>query len=81
VEDTQSQKLLQIKSDLVVLASPLASLGTQDESIVEFLGENGFAPRVVKEGKVYACGTVTGPTDIPTSVAEANAVALRVCRT
>jgi len=78
VEDTQSQEVLQIESDLVVLASPLASLGVHDESIVDFLGVNGFAPRVVKQGRVYACGTATGPTDIPTSIAEANAIALRV---
>jgi heterodisulfide reductase subunit A-like polyferredoxin len=78
VEDTQSQQVLEIESDLVVLASPLASLGDHDDSIAGFLVENGFAPRVVKKGSIYACGTATGPTDIPTSIAEANAVALRV---
>jgi heterodisulfide reductase subunit A len=78
VEDTQSQKLIDIESDLVVLASPLAPLGTDNDPVSEFLAEYGFAERVIKEGKVYACGTATGPTDIPTSVAEANAVALRV---
>ncbi|MBE0526544.1 MAG: hypothetical protein IH631_06345, partial [Candidatus Thorarchaeota archaeon] len=58
--------------------SPLASLGIEDESITGFFAENAFAHRIVREGKVYACGTATGPTDIPTSIAEANAVALRV---
>lgn len=78
VEDTQSQKIMHIESDLVVLASPLASRGIEDESLVDFYGENGYAPRMVKKGMVYACGTATGPADIPTSMAEANAVALRV---
>jgi len=78
VEDTQSQKLMQIESDLVVLASPLAPWGTSNDPVSEFLGEYGFAQRIAKEGKVYACGTATGPTDIPTSIAEANAIALRV---
>jgi heterodisulfide reductase subunit A len=78
VEDTQSQKLMHIESDLVVLASPLASQGIEDETLANFYGENGFAPRTVRKGMVYACGTATGPTDIPTSIAEANAVALRV---
>ena len=78
VEDTQSQKLMQIESDLVVLASPLAPLGISSDPVSAFLGEYGFAQRVAKKGKVYACGTATGPTDIPTSIAEANAVAFRV---
>jgi len=78
VEDTQSQKLMKIESDLVVLASPLAPLGTGNGPVSEFLGNYGFTERVVKEGKIYSCGTATGPTDIPTSIAEANAIALRV---
>lgn len=78
VEDTQSQKRMQIESDLVVLASPLASLGIESDSLTDFFAEYGFAHRVVREGKIYACGTATGPTDIPTSIAEANAVALKV---
>ncbi|MHA1613494.1 MAG: FAD-dependent oxidoreductase [Candidatus Thorarchaeota archaeon] len=78
VEDTQSQKRMEIESDLVVLASPLAPLAEQSDALSEFLGEYGFVSRIAKEGRIYACGTATGPTDIPTSIAEANAVALEV---
>ncbi|MHA1587455.1 MAG: hypothetical protein ACTSV9_01640, partial [Candidatus Thorarchaeota archaeon] len=78
VEDTQTQQRMEIESDLVVLASPLSPLASQSDVLTDFLGEYGFASRVVKEGRVYACGTATGPEDIPTSIAEANAIALRV---
>ena len=78
VEDTQTQQRMELESDLVVLASPLSPLASQSDLLTDFLGVYGFAPRVVKEGRVYACGTATGPEDIPTSIAEANAIALRV---
>ncbi len=42
------------------------------------LNHYGFIAQVEPEKGIYACGTSTGPTDIPTSVTEANSVALQV---
>jgi len=78
VEDTESLKRLEVKSDIVVLASPLVPLASQQEAFTNFLDVHGFSLRQNEESGVYACGTSTGPTDIPTSVAEANSVALEV---
>lgn len=78
VENTESLKRQEIKSDIVVLASPLVPHALQQESFIGFLDAYGFSHRRNEEGGVYACGTSTGPTDIPTSIAEANAVALEV---
>ncbi len=76
VEDTQTQKNEAIKSQLVVLASPLVPLASQEEYLTPLVDGQGFATRNV-EG-FYACGTATGPKDIPTSIAEANSIALQV---
>jgi len=78
VEDTESLKRLEIKSDIAVLASPLVPLASQQEVFTNLLDEYGFSRRRSEERGVYACGTSTGPADIPTSVAEANSVALQV---
>ncbi len=78
VEDTESRKRLEIKSDLVVLASPLIPHASQQEDFTGFLDEYGFSRCRSEKAGVYACGTSTGPADIPTSIAEANAVALEV---
>ncbi len=77
VEDTESQKRLEIDSDIVILASPLVSLAPKNESFSDYLNQYGFVNPSGTKG-IYACGTSTGPTDIPTSVAEANSVALQV---
>jgi len=77
VEDTASRKRLEIASDLVVLASPLVPLASDHEQFTAMLDEYGFISQGKKE-RIYACGTSTGPTDIPASVAEANSVALQV---
>jgi heterodisulfide reductase subunit A len=78
VEDTEAQKRLEIESDIVVLASPLVPHAAEKEIFNSFLGEYGFAARHDAPKGIYACGTATGPTDIPASVAEANSVALEV---
>ncbi|MFX1416619.1 MAG: hypothetical protein ACFFC0_07385, partial [Promethearchaeota archaeon] len=78
VEDTESLKRQEIKSDIVVLASPLVPHASQQEAFTVFLDAYGFSQRRNEEPRVYACGTSTGPTDIPTSIAEANGVALEV---
>jgi len=78
VEDTQSQKRMQIESDLVVLATPLNPHAKESGPLAEFLDSHGFATDLAEVKGVYACGTATGPADIPTSIAEANAVALQV---
>jgi heterodisulfide reductase subunit A len=77
VEDTESKKRLELESDLVVLASPLVPLASEEEQFTSMLDRYGFVSQGSKKG-VYACGTATGPTDIPTSVTEANSVALQV---
>ena len=78
VEDTESLKRQEIKSDIVVLASPLVPLASQQEAFSSFLDVHGFSLRHNEESGVYACGISTGPTDIPASVTEANSVALEV---
>lgn len=78
VEDTQSQSRQEIESDLVVLAAPLVPLGPQNEALTAYLDEQGFAAQSHSSPKIYSCGTAIGPTDIPTSIAQANSVALQV---
>ncbi len=78
VEDTESRKRIEIESDLVVLASPLVSLSSEKKEFTVTLDEYGFFSRQGSRERIYACGTSTGPTDIPNSVAEANSVALQV---
>ncbi|MHA2601963.1 MAG: 4Fe-4S dicluster domain-containing protein [Candidatus Thorarchaeota archaeon SMTZ1-83] len=78
VEDTESQKRLEIESDLVVLASPLVPHAAEREVFNSFLDKYGFAARHNALKGIYACGTSTGANDIPGSVAEANSVALEV---
>ncbi len=78
VEDTEANKRLEIQSDLVVLASPLVPLASEEEQLAHMLDRYGFFSHLDPSERVYACGTSTGPTDIPTSVTEANSVALRV---
>ncbi len=76
VEDTQTQKTEAIKSQLVVLASPLVPLASEEEYLTLLVDRQGFATR--NADGFYACGTATGPKDIPTSIAEANSIALQV---
>ena len=78
VEDTESQIRLELESDIVVLASPLVPLAPKNESFNNLLDQYGFIPRQSGTNGIYACGTSTGPTDIPSSIAEANSVALQV---
>lgn len=78
LEDTQSQSKREIESDLVVMAAPLVPLSTQNEVFTEFVDQYGFVKESKKTPKVYACGTSTEPTDIPTSIAQANEIAVRV---
>jgi heterodisulfide reductase subunit A-like polyferredoxin len=78
VEDTESKKRLEIGSDLVVLSSPLVSLAAKEEQFASLLDKHGFVSCPDSGERIYACGTSLGPTDIPTSVAEANSVALQV---
>ncbi|MFX1331244.1 MAG: FAD-dependent oxidoreductase [Promethearchaeota archaeon] len=78
VEDTESKKRLELESDLVVLASPLIPLASENEEFMAMLDQYGFVSRQASKKGIYACGTSTGPTDIPTSVTEANSVALQV---
>jgi heterodisulfide reductase subunit A-like polyferredoxin len=78
VEDTESKKRLEIDSDLIVLSSPLVSLASKKEQFTSMLDKYGFISHQDSRERIYACGTCTGPTDIPTSIAEANSVALQV---
>ena len=78
VEDTESMKRVELESDLVVLASPLVPLASEKEEFTAFLDEYGFITHQGPKKGIYACGTSTGPTDIPASVTEANSVALQV---
>ncbi|MGD9396103.1 MAG: FAD-dependent oxidoreductase [Candidatus Thorarchaeota archaeon] len=78
VEDTSLIKRLEIESNLVVLASPLESLASHEEQFTSMLDHYGFITQVEPVKGIYACGTSTGPTDIPASVTEANSVALQV---
>jgi heterodisulfide reductase subunit A-like polyferredoxin len=78
VEDTESKKRLELESDLVVLASPLVSHALEKEQFASMLDNYGFFSHQDSRERIYACGTSTGPTDIPTSMAEANSVALQV---
>jgi heterodisulfide reductase subunit A len=78
VEDTESKKRLEIESDLVVLASSLVPLASEKEEFTAMLDQNGFISRQGSKKGIYACGTSTGPADIPTSVTEANSVALQI---
>ncbi len=78
VEDTESKKRLELESDLVVLASPLVALASDRNEFGDILDKNGFVSRQSSAKRIYACGTSTGPTDIPTSFTEANSVALQV---
>jgi heterodisulfide reductase subunit A-like polyferredoxin len=78
VEDTESRKRIEIESDLVVLASPLVPPTSETKELTGKFDKYGFFSRQGSKERIYACGTSTGPTDIPTSVAEANSVALQV---
>jgi heterodisulfide reductase subunit A len=78
LEDTQSQSKREIESDLVILAAPLVPLSTQSDVFTEYIDQFGFVKESKKTPKVYACGTSTEPTDIPTSIAQANEIAVRV---
>ncbi|MFX1606775.1 MAG: FAD-dependent oxidoreductase [Promethearchaeota archaeon] len=78
VEDTESTKRHEIESDLVVLASPLEPLASREEQFASMLDQYGFISQLGSKKGIYACGTSTGPADIPTSVTEANSVALQV---
>jgi heterodisulfide reductase subunit A len=78
VEDTASKKRLELESDLVVLASSLVSLASEKEDFRAMLDKHGFISHQGSKKGIYACGTSTGPTDIPTSVTEANSVALQI---
>ena len=78
LENTQSQSIVEIESDIVALASSLEPHGAKDEILAGYSGQHGFNEKQVKSSKIYACGTATGPADIPTCIAEANSVALQV---
>ncbi|MFX1580240.1 MAG: hypothetical protein ACFFBJ_11370, partial [Promethearchaeota archaeon] len=78
VEDTESTRRLEVESDLVVLASPLEPLASGPDHFAKMLDKYGFISQQDSKKRFYACGTSTGPTDIPASVTEANSVALQV---
>jgi len=89
VFDENTGKLLQITSDLVVLAVALVpSRGSQDiiETMHLVVGPEGFAtpthikiaPVDTSTGGVFLAGTVTGPKAIPECITEAAAAAARL---
>ena len=78
VEDTQSSRRLEIDSDIVVLASPLEPIASGTDHFASMQDKHGFISQKDSKKGFYACGTSTGPTDIPASVTEANSVALQV---
>ncbi|MFW9835608.1 MAG: CoB--CoM heterodisulfide reductase iron-sulfur subunit A family protein, partial [Candidatus Thorarchaeota archaeon] len=78
VENTESTRRLEVESDLVVLASPLEPLASETDHFAKMLDKYGFISQQDSKKGFYACGTSTGPTDIPASVTEANSVALQV---
>ena len=78
LEDTIKRKRKEFSTDLVVLAAALTPHATMHEQLKEYTQGYGFSERMTGTERVYACGTSTGPADIPTSVAEANAVAMQV---
>jgi heterodisulfide reductase subunit A-like polyferredoxin len=78
VEDTQKQSRCELKSDLVVLASPLIPHNFQNHIFTEYVDQHGFVKESDKSPLIYACGTATKPTDIPTSITQANEIALQV---
>lgn len=88
-EDTLSCKAIQVKADLVVLATAMVpSAGSRElAQIVGFLPDlNGWyqeahpklRPVETPTGGVFLAGTCQGPKDIPDSVAQAGAAAAKV---
>ncbi|MHC1590946.1 MAG: FAD-dependent oxidoreductase, partial [Candidatus Helarchaeales archaeon] len=88
VEDEQLQKILTIKTDLVVLST--ATVASRDaKKLARILGidldKDGFfselhpklAPVETKIPGILICGSIQGPKDIPDSVAQGGAAAAR----
>jgi heterodisulfide reductase subunit A len=89
VFDMQTQKLLQIKTDMVVLATALVpSKGTKDmiSTLHLVYGPDGFikpvhvkiAPVDTSVAGIFIAGTATGPKPIQECIADASAAASRV---
>ncbi len=90
VSDIQTEELLDLETDLVVLSAALvSSKGTNQ--LAELLGleldDYGFFPsNGAKEdiytniNNVYVCGAAQEPKDIPSSIEQANAVSMAILR-
>jgi heterodisulfide reductase subunit A len=90
VSDIQTEELLDLETDLVVLSAALvSSKGTNQ--LAELLGleldDYGFFPsKGAKEDiytnihNVYVCGAAQEPKDIPSSIEQANAVSMAILR-
>ncbi|TFG14164.1 CoB--CoM heterodisulfide reductase iron-sulfur subunit A family protein [Candidatus Thorarchaeota archaeon] len=88
VEDTETGEVLQVEHDLVVLSpgiQPPPELAELVEKIGLDVDENGYVeardtlstPVDTTISGVYVCGCAEGPKDIPDSVSEGSAAAMR----
>jgi heterodisulfide reductase subunit A len=86
-EDTRKQKVESLTVDLVVLsvaAIPAEGTAKLAKIFGIELAESGFVkinpdePTDTSKAGIFACGFCSGPVDIPESVSEASAVAMRV---
>jgi heterodisulfide reductase subunit A len=86
VSDIQTEELLDLETDLVVLSTALVP-SKKTNQLAELLGleldEHGFFP-TAKESiytnieNVYVCGAAQEPKDIPSSIEQANAVSMAI---
>jgi heterodisulfide reductase subunit A len=91
MEDTDSDDIIEISPDLVILSSAmvpqndakeLAKMLRVDTDLYNFFSERHpkLAPVDSKIEGIYLCGTALGPKDIPDSVAQARAAAVGALR-
>jgi heterodisulfide reductase subunit A len=91
MEDTDSDDIIELSPDLVVLSSAmvpqhdakeLAKMLRVDTDLYNFFSERHpkLAPVDSKIEGIYLCGTALGPKDIPDSVAQARAAAVGALR-
>ncbi|MFX0098702.1 MAG: FAD-dependent oxidoreductase [Candidatus Hodarchaeota archaeon] len=85
-ENLETGEIIEESYDLVVLSvgfkppGSLSELKTKfgiDLNEYNFCSTNYFAPLETSENGIYVCGTLSGPKDIPETVAEASGVAAK----
>ncbi len=85
-EDTQSQRVKQMRVDMAVLATALVprkgvrelaqALGAELDEF-NFFATDSFSPLETTKSGIFVCGYSEGPADIPESVAQASGAAAK----